>query len=69
MEPRSLEPVTSLAGLQAGGACGRCGGMMMNENLEDASMAGIVVLALHCVICGDIIDDVIVRHRAGLQPT
>ncbi len=43
--------------------------MMIVEELEDASMAGIVVLALHCVICGDIIDDVIARHRAGFRPT
>lgn len=65
MEPCTLESSKSLEG----GTCGRCGGMMIVEELEDASMAGIVVLALHCVICGDIIDDVIVRHRAGFRPT
>lgn len=38
------------------------------ETLEDRGTTGIFVLAFHCVICGDIVDDVIIRHRTGFRP-
>jgi len=40
--------------------CGRCGGIMLQDVLEDV---GIPLHALHCVACGNWIDSLILHHR------
>lgn len=46
-------------------ACARCGGLTVPELMRD----GVVVsVGRRCVICGDIVDAVILRNR-GYSPT
>jgi uncharacterized Zn finger protein len=40
--------------------CSRCAGLTVPEVLRDG---GHRVIAIRCVICGDVVDHVIVRHR------
>jgi hypothetical protein len=42
--------------------CGKCGGLFRTEWVGDGTGAFIDQLA--CVICGNVVDLVIIRHRA-----
>jgi hypothetical protein len=45
--------------------CTRCGGLLVDERCMDIgeSLGGYWFIALRCVQCGDIIDEVILRNR------
>ena len=45
--------------------CTRCGGLMVEERCMDIgeSLVGYWFMALRCVQCGDLIDEVILRNR------
>ena len=45
--------------------CNRCGGLLVEERCMDIgeSMGGYWFMAMRCVQCGDIIDEVILRNR------
>jgi hypothetical protein len=46
-------------------ACTRCGGLLVDERCMDIgeSLGGYWFMAMRCVQCGDIIDEVILRNR------
>lgn len=46
-------------------ACLRCGGFLVDERCMDVgeSLGGYWFMAMRCVQCGDIIDEVILRNR------
>jgi hypothetical protein len=45
--------------------CTRCGGLLVEERCMDIgeSLGGYWFMAMRCVQCGDIIDEVILRNR------
>jgi hypothetical protein len=45
--------------------CARCGGLLVDERCMDIgeSLGGYWFMAMRCVQCGDIIDEVILRNR------
>ncbi|MEP7152125.1 MAG: hypothetical protein ABI856_10475 [Nitrospira sp.] len=45
--------------------CMRCGGLLVEERCMDIgeSLGGYWFLAMRCVQCGDIVDEVILRNR------
>lgn len=45
--------------------CTRCGGFLVDERCMDIgeSLGGYWFMAMRCVQCGDIIDEVILRNR------
>lgn len=45
--------------------CTRCGGLLVEERCMDIgeSLGGYWFLAMRCVQCGDIVDEVILRNR------
>lgn len=45
--------------------CTRCGGLLVDERCMDIgeSLGGYWFMAMRCVQCGDIIDEVILRNR------
>lgn len=54
-------------GLNHEGNCGRCGGNVSMTTLVDHMVAGLFSLAFHCVLCGNITDEVIVNNRARFR--
>lgn len=40
--------------------CGRCGGILLQDVLEEV---GVPLHAWHCVVCGNWIDPLILHHR------
>lgn len=50
--------------------CARCNGLMFRERYDDLlDSQGQAFDALHCPMCGDIVDPVILRHRQHqIQP-
>ena len=46
-------------------SCARCGGFLVDERCMDIgeSLGGYWFMALRCIQCGDIIDEVILRNR------
>ena len=40
--------------------CGRCGGILLQDVLEEV---GTPLHALHCIACGNWIDSLILHHR------
>jgi len=50
--------------------CVRCHSIMIPEVYDDHhGTSGQRISAMHCVICGDIVDSVILRHRKNaIQP-
>ena len=45
--------------------CTRCGGLLVDERCMDIgeSLGGYWFMAMRCVQCGDIVDEVILRNR------
>jgi hypothetical protein len=45
--------------------CSRCGGLMVEERCMDIgeSLGGYWFMAMRCVQCGDLVDEVILRNR------
>ncbi len=44
--------------------CVRCHSMMFSETYDDhQGTSGQRISAMHCVMCGDIVDQVILKHR------
>jgi hypothetical protein len=50
--------------------CGRCGGMLVNEQCIDlaGSEGGYRFWATRCIQCGDLVDPVILRNRLMPPP-
>lgn len=46
-------------------SCTRCGGLLVDERCMDIgeSLGGYWFMAMRCVQCGDLIDEVILRNR------
>ena len=46
-------------------SCTRCGGLLVEERCMDIgeSLGGYWFMAMRCVQCGDIVDEVILRNR------
>jgi hypothetical protein len=46
-------------------SCFRCGGLLVEERCMDIgeSLGGYWFMAMRCVQCGDIVDEVILRNR------
>ena len=40
--------------------CRRCGGVLLEDVLEEV---GVPLHALHCIVCGEWVDPLILRHR------
>lgn len=40
--------------------CGRCGGVLLQDVLEEV---GVPLHALHCMVCGEWVDPLILHHR------
>ncbi|MGC3974507.1 MAG: hypothetical protein QM771_09020 [Nitrospira sp.] len=51
--------------------CLRCGGFLVDERCMDIgeSLGGYWFMAMRCVQCGDIIDEVILRNRSAQVAT
>ena len=51
--------------------CLRCGGFLVDERCMDIgeSLGGYWFMAMRCVQCGDIIDEVILRNRSAQLAT
>ena len=47
--------------MDAGTNCTRCGGFVIPEAFRDI---GIATVGWHCLLCGETVDDVILRNRA-----
>lgn len=49
--------------------CTRCGGLLIREGLSDLldDTGHVRRWARRCVQCGDIVDSVILKHRAGVD--
>jgi DNA-directed RNA polymerase subunit RPC12/RpoP len=48
--------------------CPRCGGLMVVERFEDLCDLGqLYFYGSRCVICGEILDPMILRNRAALE--
>ncbi len=52
-------------------SCTRCGGLLVDERCMDIgeSLGGYWFMAMRCVQCGDIVDEVILRNRYAQLPT
>ena len=50
-------------------ACTRCGGLLIGEGLSDPfdDTGHMRRWAQRCVQCGDIVDSLILKHRAGMD--
>ena len=46
--------------------CTRCGGFVMPEAFRDI---GIATIGWHCLLCGETVDDVILRNRTRTLET
>lgn len=44
--------------------CRRCQGLM---TVEDCEEKGVVVRAYRCLLCGELVDGLIARHRQGYR--
>jgi len=51
--------------------CSRCQGLMVEERFEDArgDLREVSFHGWRCVCCGNIVDPIIIKHRAGLFST
>ena len=49
--------------------CGRCNGFMVVDDCLDikGGPGELWIKALRCVICGNLMDPIINRHRSGIQ--
>ncbi|MDR4480589.1 MAG: hypothetical protein R3B37_12710 [Nitrospira sp.] len=50
--------------------CTRCGGLLVDERCMDIgeSLGGYWFMAMRCIQCGDLIDEVILRNRYAQLP-
>ncbi|WP_447979014.1 hypothetical protein [Candidatus Nitrospira bockiana] len=48
-------------------SCGRCQGLMVRMEMEDAGGSSSVFPGWHCLICGDVIDAGIEANRKAPQ--
>lgn len=46
-------------------SCPRCGGLMVTERLLDLWDTNIETEARRCILCGEVLDAVIMRNRSG----
>jgi hypothetical protein len=47
--------------------CLRCHGLMVTVRLEDAGSSTFCVFGWQCLLCGEVLDSVIVANRKGLH--
>jgi hypothetical protein len=62
---KSHRPLPSPSGPCESVCCTRCGGLLVEERCMDIgeSLGGYWFMAMRCVQCGDIVDEVILQNR------
>lgn len=48
--------------------CERCGGLMVSEKFYDLLDSQIDFRGYRCLVCGEILDAMILKHRQNLEP-